>query len=276
MGYIREAVVSGTFYPSSPKVLKKEIEDFIKDASIEENIGNIVGLVSPHAGYMYSGQVAAYGYKAVSKNIYDTVIILAPSHRAYLEGASVMDKGAYRTPLGLIDIDEEIAEKILAKGKIVNNNIEPHRYEHSLEVQLPFLQTVFPNFKLVPIITGGELEICEPLSMILFDAIKDCKKSFLIIGSTDLSHYYPYKKAVELDGIAVKHLNSFDIKGAMEDYKKGNFEACGLIPMITTMILSKMFGATSAKVLKYANSGDITGDKRGVVGYVSAVFFKAN
>ncbi|HOP86826.1 MAG TPA: AmmeMemoRadiSam system protein B [Syntrophorhabdaceae bacterium] len=275
MGYIRDAVVSGSFYPSNPGLLKKEIEDYIKNAKVEEVTGNIVGMISPHAGYMYSGQVAAYGYKGVSKFKYNTVIIFAPSHRVYIDGASIMDKGAYRTPLGTVEIDEEIAEKILKKGDIVKNNIEPHRYEHSLEVQLPFLQVVLKDFKLIPIVIGGEIELCEPISSIVYEAIKDSKKSFLIVGSTDLSHYYPYKKAVALDGIAVKHLNAFDIKGAIDDYKKGSFEACGIAPMITTMYLSRMLGASNAKVLKYANSGDVTGDKSGVVGYVSAIFFKA-
>ncbi|MCX7966426.1 MAG: AmmeMemoRadiSam system protein B, partial [Syntrophorhabdaceae bacterium] len=215
-----------------------------------------------------------YGYRAVAKSKYDTVIVLAPSHRVFLDGASIMDKGAYKTPLGQITIDEEIAEKISNKSDIIKNNIEPHRYEHSLEVQLPFLQTVFSDFKLVPIIVGGDVEVCEPLSKGIYEAIKDSKKRFLIIGSTDLSHYYNYKKAVELDGIVVKHLNSFDIMGMVNDYKKGSFEACGAVPMITTMYLSKMLGATGAKVLKYANSGDVTGDKSGVVGYVSGVFYK--
>ncbi len=275
MAYIREAVVSGSFYPSNSKLLKEEIEGYIKNAKIEEVSGKIIGMISPHAGYMYSGQVAAYGYKAVSKFKYDTVIVLAPSHRVYLEGASIMDKGAYKTPLGTVEIDEEISKKIMAKGDLLKNHIEPHRYEHSLEVQLPFLQTVLSHFKLVPIIVGGDVEICEPLSMVIYDAIYGSEKSFLIVGSTDLSHYYPYKKAVSLDGNAVKHLNAFDIKGAIEDYKKGNLEACGILPMITTMYLSKMLGAAHAKVLKYANSGDVTGDKSGVVGYVSAIFFKA-
>lgn len=277
MGYIRDAVVSGSFYPSNPKILKEEIEGYIKNAKIDDITGNIVGLISPHAGYMYSGHVAAFGYKAVSKSVYDTVIVLAPSHRVYLDGASIMDKGSYRTPLGLINVDEEIAEKIRIKGSdIIKNNIEPHRYEHSLEVQLPFLQMIFPYFKIVPIITGGDIDICEPLSSNIYDAIKDSGKSFLIIGSTDLSHYYPYKKAVELDGTAIKHLNSFDIKGAIKDYKKGSFEACGATPMITTMYISRMLGANNSRVLKYANSGDVTGDKSGVVGYVSAVFFKSS
>jgi len=275
MRYIREAVVSGSFYPSNPDLLKREIEDYIKNAKIEEVTGNIAGLISPHAGYMYSGHVAAYGYKAVSKFKYNTVIVLAPSHRVYIDGASIMDKGAYKTPLGTLEIDEEIAEKILIKGDIVKNNIEPHRYEHSLEVQLPFLQVVLKDFKLIPIIIGGEIDLCETLSSIIYDAIKDSKKNFLVVGSTDLSHYYPYKKAVVFDGVAVKHLNAFDIKGAIDDYKKGSFEACGIAPMIITMYLSRMLGAKNAKVLKYANSGDVTGDKSGVVGYVSAIFFKA-
>lgn len=275
MQMIREPSVSGSFYPGNPIVLKRDIEGYIKDADVGLIKGDIKGIISPHAGYMYSGHVAAYGFKAISKSVYDTVIVIAPSHRAYLEGASIMDRGGYRTPLGIVEIDEETAGAILKRDKIITNYTEPHKKEHSLEVQLPFLQVVLGDFKLIPIIMiGSDTEVCETLSSIIYDTIKDMKKRFLIVGSTDLSHYYPYKDAVNMDGVAVRHIDRFDIQGLIKDLKNGRYEACGAGPMITTMMLSRMLGADCSKVLKYANSGDVTGDKSGVVGYVSGIFYK--
>lgn len=277
MKAIREPAVSGSFYPGHPIILKRDIEEYIRQADLEAIKGDIKGIISPHAGYMYSGPVAAYGYKAISDSVYDTVIIIAPSHRCYIEGASVMDKGGYRTPLGIVEIDKETAGAILKKDKIISNDLEPHRKEHSLEVQLPFLQVVLGEFKLVPIIMiGSDIETCEILSLLIYDVIKDSSKRFLVVGSTDLSHYYSYKNAVEMDSVVVRHIDNFDIQGLIKDLEKGRYEACGAAPMIATMILSKMLGADSSRVLRYANSGDVTGDKSAVVGYISGVFLKVS
>ncbi|MCX8111445.1 MAG: AmmeMemoRadiSam system protein B, partial [Syntrophorhabdaceae bacterium] len=217
MQTIREPSVSGSFYPANPSVLKRDIESYIKSANIVHVKGDIKGIISPHAGYMYSGHVAAYGFKAISKSVYDTVIVIAPSHRAFLEGASIMDRGGYKTPLGIVEIDEETAGILLKKGNIITNDIEPHKREHSLEVQLPFLQIALGDFRLIPIIMiGSDVEVCETLSSIIYDVIKDMKKRFLIVGSTDLSHYYSYKEAVQIDSIAVKHIEDFDIQGMIK------------------------------------------------------------
>jgi len=276
MKLIREPSVSGSFYPGNPLILNRDIEEYIKQADVVPIKGDIKGIISPHAGYMYSGPVAAHGYKSIFNEVYDTVIIFAPSHRYYMEGASVMDKGGYRTPLGIVEIDEETAGGILKKDKIISNNLEPHKGEHSLEVQLPFLQFVLGRFKLIPIIMiGSDIDICEALSSIIYDTIKDSPKRFLIVGSTDLSHYYSYKKALDLDGVVVEHIDNFHINGLIRDLRNGRYEACGAGPMIVTMMLSKMMGADSSKVLKYANSGDVSGDKSAVVGYVSSVFYKS-
>ncbi len=275
MGFVREAAVSGTFYPGNSRTLTKDIEKYLDNAVFDAVEGEIVGVISPHAGYMYSGPIAAYGYKAISHTTYDTVIVIAPSHRMYFEGAAILEKGSYRTPLGTVDIDEELAAEIVRKDRVVIPNIEAHKGEHSLEVQLPFLQVVLKGFKIVPLIIGTQtVDVCEKLSACLYETIKDRNRSILVVGSTDLSHYHPYLSAVELDNVVVKHLSDFDIKGMSDDFNMNKFEACGAGPMITTMMLSKKLGATSSKVLKYANSGDVSGDKSSVVGYVSCVFYK--
>jgi hypothetical protein len=275
MGFVREPAVSGMFYPDNPGILKKDIEEYLGKAAFDPIIGDIVGVVSPHAGYMYSGPVAAYGYKAIANREYDTVIVIAPSHKRYFEGVAVIDKGGYKTPLGIVEIDEIITGKILKNCTTLHRNVDAHAGEHSLEVQLPFLQVILKKFTLVPLIMGSQdLSTCEAISEGIYGAVKDSGRKILIVGSTDLSHYYSYAHAVGLDGIVTGHLDNFDIKGLSADLGKDKCEACGSGPMITVMMLSSKLGANQSKVLKYANSGDISGDRSTVVGYVSAVFFK--
>jgi MEMO1 family protein len=274
MSYIREPAVSGMFYPGNSKTLKSDIERYLSEAVVDPIDGNIIGIISPHAGYIYSGPVAAYGFKAIAGHAYDTVIVIAPSHKKHFEGAAIIEEGGFKTPLGIVEVDEETAGMVLKKSTAVRSNIDAHREEHSLEVQLPFLQTILKSFKLVPLIMGTQdYSACEALSEGIYEAVKDSGKHILIVGSTDLSHYYSYGHAVELDSIVTKRLDDFDMKGLAGDLGKDKCEACGAGPMITTMMLSRKLGAKQGKVLKYANSGDTSGDKSTVVGYVSAIFY---
>lgn len=273
MAIIREPAVSGTFYPGNAESLKTEIGAYLDSACFDPVPGEIIGIISPHAGYMYSGPVAAYGYKTLVGKRFATVVVISPSHRIYFDGASVMAKGAYKTPLGTIEIDEEMADTLLSKYKLLSADAKPHRNEHSLEVQLPFLQVVLGQFRLIPIVMGSqETGNCRNLAGALFETIRDCGKEVLIVGSTDLSHYHPYPEAVRLDSVAVNHLTAYDLDGIAKAMEQEKLEACGAGPMLTTGLLARMLGATACTVLKYMNSGDITGDKSGVVGYVSSVF----
>jgi len=275
MGYIREPSVSGTFYSDNPKTLTRHIEAYLKNANIDSINGEVLGLISPHAGYVYSGQVAAYGYKAIIGYPYETVIIVAPSHRSHFEGVAMLEKGGYLTPLGVVPIDEEFTGEIVKRQSVIRPNVDAHRGEHSLEVQVPFLQVALKNFAIVPLIMGSQdPAVCEALADCLHGVINTLKKRILVVGSTDLSHYYPYAEAVELDTVVRQRLEAYDIKGLQGDLRKGTCEACGAGPMISTMLLSQKLGATGSKVLKYANSGDVSGDRSGVVGYISCVFYK--
>ena len=194
MGEIREAAVSGTFYPGNPDALRADIEGYLSKVPPARVAGEIVGLVSPHAGYMYSGQTAAYGYKALAGSRYDTVIILAPSHRSFFLGAAVQPEGAYRTPLGIVPIDEGLARALMGDGDMVHGDSPMHQGEHAIEVQLPFLQSVLPPFKIVPLIMGNgqDPQSSLQLSALIHGAIREREGRYLIVGSTDLSHYYPY------------------------------------------------------------------------------------
>jgi AmmeMemoRadiSam system protein B len=272
---IREPAASGMFYPANPKALAHDIELYLDRASPAEIKGEIKGLIAPHAGYMYSGAVAAWGYKVLLKRAYDTVILIAPSHRSHFEGAALQAQGGYRMPLGIVKIDEEFASELLMKSSVVQSNIHPHQGEHSLEVQLPFLQVVLKEFRMVPLIMGAQdANLCEALASALFQAMQGSSKRCLVIGSTDLSHYYPYSHALGLDGQVARNLDNFDIMGLTRDLAADKCEACGAGPMITTMMVSQKLGANAGKVLKYANSGDVSGDKASVVGYISAVFYR--
>jgi len=273
MNVVREPAVNGMFYPDDPVVLRKDIEDYIRSAVVPEMKEHIVGIISPHAGYMYSGKVAAHAFKMVVKKSYDSVILIGPGHRAYFNGAALWDKGSFRTPLGNVDIDEDIAVEMIKTGGIMKTSLDTHKGEHSLEVQIPFLQIVLDRFKIVPIVMGIQtIDACRELVQIMSTILQTSKKRLLVVGSTDLSHYYSYTEAKKLDGYVVKCLDMFDIPGMIDLFETGKAEACGAGPIIVTMMLSEILGADHGRVLKYANSGDVSGDKSSVVGYVSAAF----
>lgn len=275
MPNIREPSVSGMFYPDNPAVLKREIGLYLERADIGSFAEEICGIISPHAGYIYSGQVAAYAYKAVSRQPFSSVIVIAPSHRSYFEGIAVWDEGGFNTPLGNIEIDEKSAGELLGSCDVMVPNRDVHKAEHSLEVQLPFLQCVLGKFRLVPLLMGvQDASLYEKAAASIEEVVRNSSERFLIVGSTDLSHYYPYETAMKIDAVAVDHLKNFDIPGMVRDTMSERAQACGAGPMITTMMTSKRLGADRSKVLRYANSGDVSGDMSGVVGYVSAVFFK--
>lgn len=270
---VRPPAVAGAFYTSNPDALSAQIKDFISNVPAKTLPGNIAALIAPHAGYMYSGQAAAYAYKLIEGKKYDTVAVIAPSHRTRFHGASVYPKGAYQIPLGLIPVDTELAQQLMKKDADISYVRQAHTQEHSLEVQLPFLKIVLDDFKLLPIVIGSyDFATCEAISEAIYKVVKD--KNVLVIASSDLSHFHPYNKAIELDKIVIDHINNFDAKGLFKDVSSGRCEACGAGPIIITMLLAKKLGATKSELLFYTNSGDVTGDKSGVVGYMSAVFFK--
>lgn len=270
---IREPAVAGSFYPANPIKLSQQIQEFLEAVPSKKIDGEIIALVTPHAGYIYSGQVAAYAYKLLCEKVYPIVLIIAPSHRVYFHGASIYSKGAFKTPLGLVSVDNELCEKIMSSSSSISFYPQAHIQEHSLEVQLPFLQSVLKEFKLIPIVMGDQsLDNCKTLSDAIFQVIKG--KKILLIASSDLSHYYPYEKAVKLDNLVIEKIKNFDVEGLAKDFAEGKSEACGGGPIITVMLLAKKMGANKSIILKYENSGDVTGDKSGVVGYLSAIFLK--
>ena len=272
-GQVHESVIAGSWYPDSPNELRDTINAFLDGVPKRELSGELVSLISPHAGYAYSGQVAAYAYKLLRNHKFDTVIIIAPSHHAAFSGISVYDQGGYRTPLGLVPLDRDLIRELKDKDTDIHYVPEAHAREHSLEIQLPFLQTVMPGFKLVPLVMGDQsYATCKRLA----DAVAQCSrgKSVLIVASSDLSHFHSYQQAKELDQVIIDHVTKFDPQGLSYDLARGKCEACGGGPIVTALLASRELGANATDVLYSANSGDVTGDRSRVVGYLAAAIYK--
>ncbi|MBM4171312.1 MAG: AmmeMemoRadiSam system protein B [Ignavibacteria bacterium] len=268
---VREPAVAGMFYPSSQSKLQNMIMELLNANKVDEHFPNITGLISPHAGYVYSGKTAAVGYNTIADKDYSTVIILSPSHREFFAGISIYDGDAYRTPLGTIPINKEIAAKLTAGSKVIFESSQGHGSEHAVEVQLPFLQMVLKNFSIVPIVIGDQRKACHyELSERLSKVIDD---SVLLIASTDLSHFYSRTIAKKLDSVIENHLINFDYEHLQSDLENGKCEACGGGAVVALMKAAELAQKKNIKVLARTDSGDITGDHSEVVGYLSAVVY---
>ncbi len=271
---IRKAAVAGTFYPAKKETLERDVAVFLENSLPVEIVTRIFGIAVPHAGYMYSGGVAARAYRQVMDRDFDLVVVISPSHRIYFEEISVYNGAAYQTPLGDIPVDQDSAKKLASLHPgILYSDLGHDIDEHALEVQLPFLQQVFYDFKLLPIIMGNQdaanIEILtDALTKLLAD------KKALIVASSDLSHFHSYEKAKTLDNVVVEDVARYDYKKLAGDLQKGLCEMCGAGPVITTMKVCEKLGANKSKVLLYRNSGDVTGDRDQVVGYMSAMFYE--
>jgi MEMO1 family protein len=269
----RKAVIAGSWYPGETSILKSDIATYMQNVPDLAMEGEVVGLIAPHAGYLYSGQVAAHAYKLIQGKKYDAVILIGPSHRVAFSGVSIYSKGAYETPLGVIPVDENMAGQMKRLSGIIVDLPAAHTQEHSLEIQLPFLQVVLGHFPFVPLVMGDQsVATCNELAEAIYQTAKG--RSVLIVGSSDLSHFHDYKKAKELDSIVLGFIKNNDPQGLSDSLARERAEACGGGPMVVTMLATKKLGARHSLLLKYANSGDVTGDKGSVVGYTSAVFYR--
>ena len=269
---VRKPAVAGAFYPGSPGELRQAVSDLLAAASPPEVNGRLVALIPPHAGYIYAGGVAAEGYKLVEGARYDAVIGIAPSHHVAFRGCSIYDGRAYETPLGMAQIDSALAARLRDGYDFITFYPAAHMSEHSLEVQVPFLQVALSDFSLVPIVMGDQsLGACRRLAEAIAESVEGM--NVLIVASTDLSHLHTYEQAVELDEVVVGRVRDFDPEGLAHDLSSGKCEACGGGPMITAMLAGKLLGADATEILKYANSGDTSGDRSRVVGYLSAAIY---
>jgi len=270
---IRHQQVAGYFYPADKDKLQKDIALMLQVAKPEKAFNNIFGIVSPHAGYMYSGKTAAFAYNLLKDKFYKTVIIISPSHAEYFSGISIYDGDAYETPLGIVEIDQVMVDMLVENNKIIFRGIQGHRKEHALEVQIPFLQTVLKNFKIVPIVMGDQSkmfvdELAEKISKVVDD-------NTLVVASSDMSHFYSAEEAERLDSVVEKRINDFDFEQLLKDLDDHECEACGGGPIAVMMKTASLKNIDKSLVISRSDSGDVTGDKSEVVGYLSAVVYKS-
>ncbi|MBI4823789.1 MAG: AmmeMemoRadiSam system protein B [Nitrospirae bacterium] len=266
---IKEPSVAGAFYPSDRNALTDMVGDFLYSAENKPEEGQLVALISPHAGYEFSGHVSAYGYKQLKGRDIKTVILIGSSHFHDFKGASVYCKGGFKTPLGVIKINEKLAKDLINKDADVGFYPEVYEKEHTLEVQLPFLQVVLKDFKILPILIGNPTRgSLEHLSEKLKEVMRK-NQNVILIASTDLSHYHDYETALKMDGKLIDAIERLSIKDVEELLMSGASEMCGAYPVILTMRVAKELGANHGVLYKYANSGDVTSDKGRVVGYAS-------
>lgn len=274
---MRRPAVAGTFYNGDRDSLLKQIEWCYKHPHgpgriPEPQAGErrLVGLVSPHAGYMYSGPVAAHGFYFLSRDGKpNSIVIIGPNHSGIGSGVSIMTRGKWITPLGNVEIDGPLAEGIKKASGIIDVDETAHEYEHSLEVQLPFLQHVFNgDFKIVPIcMMMQDEETSEEVGLAIAKAAKG--KDVIIIASTDLTHYEPQKLAANKDKKAIERILSLDWKGLLKVVHEEDISMCGYGPVASMLRAAIDLGAKEAKLLKYATSGDTSGPMPQVVGYGS-------
>jgi len=274
---IHKAVVAGSFYPAESVVLAQQVDRYLEEAVPQKIDGEIAAIISPHAGYIYSGPVAAYGYKAISGRRYDTVVIIGQSHSLVFDGVAALEKDLYETPLGRVAIDRDFVKKLLRAEKVTMVS-KPGAFdeEHSVDVQIPFLQRSLKDFKIVPLVIGrADYNTCKGLARGLIRVIKESGKRVLIVASTNLSHYHKYEDAVVKDQATMSEIMNYDPRRFAVKVGERECELCGPAPVIVAMLAARELGAENICALKYANSGDTAGDKSRVVGYGSIVIYKA-
>ena len=268
---IRPSAVAGSWYPGSAAALTRAVDEYLSRAgdAAAAHLERLVALVAPHAGLTYSGSVAACAYRLLPLHVFDVVVLVGPSHFVAFDGVAIYPKGGFRTPLGTALIAEDCAADIVAATPIVREHSAAHAREHSLEMQLPFVQHLAPNVPIVPLVMGLQTAAtARALGDALAAALRN--RRALLVASTDLSHYQDVATAARLDHVVVDHVSRFDADGLQRALDRNPNHACGGGPTVAVMRAARALGARDALVLKYADSGDVSGDKSSVVGYMAA------
>lgn len=268
---VREPAVAGQFYSSSRQGLRSQIETLIDKNTTKRDI---IACMLPHAGYMYSGGVAAEVISGI--NVKDKIVLLGPNHTGYGVAFSIMTSGSWRTPLGEVRINSSLAKEILKNSKYLEDDIFAHTYEHSLEVELPFLQYFKDDFEIVPIVVlSDSLGILKEIGREIANAIQESniKDSTIIIASSDMTHYEPQAQAQKKDKEAINAILELNEDKLLERVQQVNISMCGYAPVIVMLSCAKLLGASNAKLIKYQTSGDVTGDMSAVVGYAGIVVY---
>ena len=265
---IRRAAVAGTWYPGTAPALAAAVDRHLANAT-RDVPGDLVALIAPHAGLMYSGPVAAHAYRLLRGRQFDLAVLVGPSHFVGFDGVAVYASGGFETPFGVAPIEESCAAALLQATPAVKEHPSAHAREHSLEMQLPFLQHLAPGAPIVPMVMGYQrADTARTLGDALASVLRG--RRALVIASTDLSHYEDATVAARLDGVVVDCVSRFDADGLQDALTAEPNHACGGGPTVAVMRAARALGARDAVVLNYADSGDVSGDKSSVVGYMAA------
>lgn len=261
--------MAGKWYPAKADELAADVDGYLDAAGDVPRVANLVGLIAPHAGLMYSGPVAGYAYHQLRDRAIDTIVLVGPSHFVAFDGVALCARGGFESPLGVAEIDEKFAGDLLAATPVVHTDPGPHRREHSLEMQLPFVRRVAPGARIVPLLMGHQT---EETARALGEALGRlaAQRSTVLIASTDLSHYENATTAHDLDEMVLEHVRRFDPEGLQSALHGNPRHACGGGPAVAVMRAARALGATNGLVLHYGDSGDVSGDKSSVVGYMAA------
>jgi AmmeMemoRadiSam system protein B len=272
----RRAAVAGSWYPDDATQLAAVVDRYVAAVEDDPPAGRPRALIAPHAGLMYSGPVAAFAYKVVRGVPYRAIVLVGPSHFVPFRGVSIWKEGAWETPFGPVAVDVELSAGIRAHSHEVVELAEAHGREHSLEMQLPFIAHLLPRTPIVPLVMGQQTrQTAFALGDALVAAVTASGRAddILIVASSDLSHYEDAQTAASLDAVVLEHVAALDAGGLMDALERQPRHACGGGPMVAVLHAARQLGAASAQVLRYADSGDVSGDKSAVVGYMAAAIW---
>lgn len=275
---LRRAAVAGSWYPAGADQLEAEVDAHLgnADRAASANVpahADLVGLIAPHAGLVYSGPVAAYAYRLLRDRSFGLIVVVGPSHYVGFEGVSVWSAGAFETPFGPLQVDASGAEALMQRCPIVKELPAAHQREHSLEMQLPFLARIAPHATILPLVMGHQTRSTAfALADAIVDVVRD--RQALLVASSDLSHFHDAKTAARLDAMVVDDVDRMDADSLMARLEARPDHACGGGPIVTVLRASRALGATKSRVLSYADSGDVSGDKSAVVGYLAAALWR--
>lgn len=276
---IRHSVIAGTWYPGTERGLARTVDEYLSQVDQPLVPGKLLGLISPHAGYAYSGQTAAFAYHQLQDREVDTIVLMGPSHRAWVGDYAVSGEDAYETPLGRVPLDQAFVAEL--DGRLPLRRIERDA-EHSLEIQLPFLQRQLDDFHLVPImISADDPSIAQRLATALVEIIRQRSTDnghTLLVASSDLHHIENYDEVVRRDQPVIEAIAAYDLDALTGLLMAPGCSVCGRMPILTTLHAAKSLGADAVKILHHTNSGDVTGERRAgqyTVGYMSAAIVKS-
>jgi hypothetical protein len=272
---VRPSAVAGSWYPATGARLSEEVDAHLASAVLDEVGVCPRAIIAPHAGLLYSGPVAAYAYTLVRQCSYAAVVLVGPSHFVGFQGVSIWPRGEWGTPLGAVKVADGLADALAVESPAIIEHPAAHGREHSLEMQLPFVARLLPGVPIVPLVMGHQQ---RATAMALGDALARAITSYqvrnpgdiLLVASSDLSHYEDAVTAARLDGFVTRYVEALDADGLMDAIEREPRHACGGGPMVSVLRAAALLGGTRARVLRYADSGDVSGDKSSVVGYLAA------